>query len=920
MCVVGAIGVGVCTGSITSSVDVSQYVASPVAWGTVFVGFAFLALLAVGSFGSVRDHLQESLDELQRRTDELEAANRELHDRIGAHARIEWELAASEDRYRAVVEDQTELVCRCAPDGTVSFVNRAYCQYFGRSEEELIGRKFMPLIPEEDQPGVREYFRSLSPENPVATHERRVILPDGDVRWQRWTNRAIVDDAGEVIEFQGTGRDVTEQKRAEAALREEKDRAQQYLDVASVMLVVIDAQQRVTLINRKGRQILGRSCDEIVGRNWFDLAIPERERETVKRVFDRLMAGEIEPIEDFENHVVTARGEERVIAWHNTVLRDPSGKIVGTLASGEDVTQRRHAEQELERHRRHLEELIEERTAELNAANESLLSEISERRQAENDLAVFKWFTEAAGESLGMADLEGNITYANEALCRLLGEDTREDAIGHNVREYYPEAALDFLNGTVLPAVMSDGQWSGELPLRSRKGKVTDCIQAVFLIRDEQGEPQYLANVLTDITDRKRMEKELERHRDRLAELVRERTAELSRVNAQLRCDIDHRRRVEQKLRESETRARALIDTAPNIILHLTPDHRIVEFNPEAERLLGRRREEVLGKNYLELFVPRQARDAIAADIEKVLGGEPTRGYENPLRARDGSERAFVWSVNRMLDSSGQPAGIVAVGQDITERERAEDRLREMETQLAHVARLSTMGEMVAGIAHEVNQPFYAILNFAKAGRNVLAANDAPDLDGLRDWFEEIAASATQAGDIIQRLQGFVRRTEPVRRSESIGQIIEESVQLVGFEIRRCRIEVGVDVAEGLDNVDVDRVEIQQVLVNLLRNACEAMDRPKIQRRRISVRARAADGAVEVAVSDTGLGLPDGVGAKVLDAFVTTKPDGLGMGLAISKTIVEAHGGKLQAAPPGDGGATFRFTLPVAEEARNHDA
>jgi two-component system sensor kinase FixL len=228
------------------------------------------------------------------------------------------------------------------------------------------------------------------------------------------------------------------------------------------------------------------------------------------------------------------------------------------------------------------------------------------------------------------------------------------------------------------------------------------------------------------------------------------------------------------------------------------------------------------------------------------------------------------------------------------------------------------MGEMVAGIAHEVSQPLYSVVNFAKASRNVLAGEGPPNLDELRQWNDEIATAAARAGEILRRLRSFARRAEPEYTRASIHELIEEAVELVAFEARGRQVAVELKLCEAAAPVDLHRVQIQQVLVNLLRNAYEAIEQVSVEVRRVTIRTRAAGQFVEVSVADSGPGLSPDQQLRMFEPFVTTKPDGLGMGLAISKTIVEAHGGTLWATSNPGGGAVFHFTLPVATSGRTH--
>jgi two-component system sensor kinase FixL len=244
-------------------------------------------------------------------------------------------------------------------------------------------------------------------------------------------------------------------------------------------------------------------------------------------------------------------------------------------------------------------------------------------------------------------------------------------------------------------------------------------------------------------------------------------------------------------------------------------------------------------------------------------------------------------------------------------RRTAEDQLAHLELKLAHVARLSTMGELVASIAHEVNQPLFSIVNFAKASARQLNRDEPPDADALRELNDQIAECAVRAGAIIKRLREFVSRGDPLREPADVNRLVQGVCDMMSFSLRRSGVRLDLDLAPELPQVVVDGVQIQQVLVNLLQNACEALEDVSRNERRIIIRTRHMGEFVSVVVADTGPGLPDESGINLFDSFVTTKPEGLGMGLAISRTIVEAHGGRLMAGAGEEGGAEFLFTLPI---------
>jgi PAS domain S-box-containing protein/putative nucleotidyltransferase with HDIG domain len=200
-------------------------------------------------------------------------------------------------------------------------------------------------IVEEDREKVMSSIISLTEESPVRTFENKIIRHDGKIRWIRWTDRALFDDKGQVTSCQSFGEDITDMKEAQEAIWQEKDKAQKYLDISEVIMLVLNKKGEITLINQKGNRILGYQEDELIGKNWFETCLPERNRKEIKQVFNKIMAGSTDFIEHHENPVLTRSGEKRIIAWHNTVLRDEKGNSIGILSSGEDITNRVRAEQ-----------------------------------------------------------------------------------------------------------------------------------------------------------------------------------------------------------------------------------------------------------------------------------------------------------------------------------------------------------------------------------------------------------------------------------------------------------------------------------------------------------------------------------------------------------------------------------------------
>jgi two-component system sensor kinase FixL len=263
------------------------------------------------------------------------------------------------------------------------------------------------------------------------------------------------------------------------------------------------------------------------------------------------------------------------------------------------------------------------------------------------------------------------------------------------------------------------------------------------------------------------------------------------------------------------------------------------------------------------------------------------------------------------MRSGGEPyfTGFV---RDLTEHQQTQARLQELQSELVHVSRLTAMGEMASALAHEINQPLAAISNYMKGSRRLLAGSADPNTPKIENALDRAAEQALRAGQIIRRLRDFVSRGESEKRVESLSKLIEEAGALGLAGAREQNVQLRFNLDPDADLVLADRVQIQQVLVNLFRNALEAM--AQSPRRELVANTRAGDDMIEVEVSDTGSGFQDDVIPNLFQTFFTTKEAGMGVGLSISRSIIEAHGGRMWAESNASGGATFRFTLPAADE------
>jgi two-component system, LuxR family, sensor kinase FixL len=310
----------------------------------------------------------------------------------------------------------------------------------------------------------------------------------------------------------------------------------------------------------------------------------------------------------------------------------------------------------------------------------------------------------------------------------------------------------------------------------------------------------------------------------------------------------------------------------------------------------------------IETFVHPDDRQRVVGEAKAMIVSGRVWPLEIRILRQDGQGRIIRTDGELVRDEHGEPARFIVVLSDITKAKADEARFESMAQQLRHASRLALMGELSAGIAHEVNQPLCSILNFAKACQNIFAQPVA-DLQRVREWTDAIAAAAARAGDIVRRFSGFARRSEIKLSPVSIEELVQDSLSLVRFEAQTRKVAVTTSFSEPGLQVFVHPVQIQQVLVNLLRNAIEAFGEGDNHTARVRVAVTAAGNEVHVSVTDNGAGLSPAQVPSLFSAFVTTKPDGLGLGLAISKTIVESYGGRIWAQSNPEGGAAFHFTL-----------
>jgi len=511
--------------------------------------------------------------------------------------------------------------------------------------------------------------------------------------------------------------------------------------------------------------------------------------------------------------------------------------------------------------------------------NHRLKSEIKQRRRTEAEMRKLSSAVEQTADPVIITDREGLIEYVNPAFERITGF-RRDEAIGCK-----PNIVKSGIHDQEFYKRLWDTITRGEafretLVNRRKDGKLFYEEKSITPVRDEKGEIAHFVSSGKDVTERKRAETALQNERNFIS---------------------------------------AILDIVGALIVVLDTEGRIVRFNRTCEQITGYSFSEVKNLPFWDLFLISEEIDSVKGTFRELQAGHFPNERENYWVTKDKQRRLIHWANTTLVNQNGEVEYIIGTGIDITERRQAEERARQRQEQLAHVARVNTIGEMASGLAHEISQPLTAIVNYTDGCIRRLREERFDPAELLKAMMQ-VAAQAKRAGDVIQHVRSFITKREPQCLAAEINLVVEQAVALAEIEIAKNGVVIRMDLANDLPAIYVDGIQIQQVILNLLRNATEAMAESAPDTRKLTIRTSLTNGAdhngdgIEVAVSDTGPGLSPESAERIFEPFFTTKPDGMGMGLAISRTIVEAHGGRLWASANPDQGISFCFTLPLEHD------
>ncbi|HPY49966.1 MAG TPA: PAS domain S-box protein [Sedimentisphaerales bacterium] len=768
----------------------------------------------------------------------------------------------AEEAYRTLVDHSLQGLV-VIQDERIVFANRAMSRISGYTVEEILAKSpeemWDFIHPEDRQRVVDNHHARLDGEPLPENYEFQIVRKDGTVRW--------VELHACRIEYRGRPAihaacaDVTERVLAQNALRQSEAQTHALLDAIPDLIFRLGADGAVRDCRAAKSQVLFFPPDEFTGKR-IDEVLPNAVSRSLMALIGQAL--ETGQIQTFEYQLQTPTGicdeECRVVACGEHEV----------IAIVRDISARKRAE--------HLSRITHDLVVRLNTVEEVrkgarlCLEAAIEASRA--DCGGVYLADEASGEMkllthCGMSgDLAPNVlcVSVSSAQMRLLAQGK---AVYFGVDERH-------------------------MPLSPAQRKAGLCAYAALPIRDERA----LAGVLAIASNR-------------CDAVPRQARPALETIAAQMGTTLA-RLRAEEASIASERNYREIFNAANEVIfVHDPVAGTILDANRTGLEMFGYSYEELQHMNVGDLRAEPLADSAAATRkwFAKAIQDGP-QVLEWLCRRKDGD--CFWAEVNLKQARIGGHDRILAVARDITERVQAARAAENHRVELTRAWHANTLGEMASGLAHELNQPLCAIVNYA-GGCLRLAGREPVDMETLRNSIGQIADQAERAAGIIKRIRGLVAKREPRRARIDVRDALDEAMSTVETEIARLGITVVRDLAENLPIVRADAVGVQQVVLNLVRNAMEAMSSTRAPSRTLTLSTRTVEngGEIEVAVADTGRGLSSQLTERVFDSFFTTKDKGLGIGLSLSRRIIEAHGGRLWAQSDGGSGAVFRFTLPA---------
>ena len=783
-----------------------------------------------------------------------------------------------ENDLNRVVDLLPGLVWTALPDGQVDFLNQRWSKYTGLSVAEACGEGWQTAIHPDDLPELLNRWRSILASNASGEMEARLRRSDGEYRWFLFRTRPLADASGQVAKWCGLNIDIEEVRQAEEALDARERHFKLIFDGLPALIILMNPEGDLLRANRHCLEFFRATLEELQGRGQVHSYHPDDR--------PRVLAAWKKALETGQPYVSEGlrRRADGVYRWFHTrglPLRDTEGRIVLWYSLATDVDDQKRAEALLAGEKRVLE----------MAAGSHSMSEILEAlcQLVENT-------TSGCYCSVALVDASG--TRLEHGAAPSLPASFISSIVGRPVNvDSDPSSMAVHLNEQVLaPDLRSETRWASHTwypmalthglqacwatPISSGAGKV---LGAFAIYYNEPRTPTSLdQSLIEQITH--------------IASIAIERTQR------------------DAMLRRSEallTQAQRLSSTCSFSWRVATEE---ITWSEEAIRIFELDQAAPVTNELFRSRVHPEDFPLLREMVEQARGGNSIDfEYEHRLLMPDHSVKHVNMVCEGIRDQDGQLEYIAAV-QDVTQRRRSEEALAKARSELARVARVTSMGALTASIAHELNQPLSGIITNASTCLRMLAANP-PNVDGALETARRTIRDGNRASDVITRLRALFSKKDATTEPVDLNEATREVIALLRSELQRSRVILQAELNDDLPSVIGDRVQLQQVILNLLRNASDAMSGVDDRPRQLVIRtARDEDDRVRLTVRDTGVGFDPQAVDRLFDAFYTTKNDGMGIGLSVSRSIIESHHGRLWAEPNDGPGATFSFYVPQRSE------
>jgi PAS domain S-box-containing protein len=1014
----------------------------------------------------VESWTDRGLFDAEGRLIEIQSVGREITEQRAA----ERALLASEERFRTIVEDQVEFITRFGSDFRFTFVNLAFARHLGRERESMLGATVLNFMTDQQAAQFRAQLAALTPEQPTVTYEMEGTDSLGRQRIEEWTDRALFDSKRRLVEYQSVGRDITDQRQAELALRESEERYRAVVQDQTEVIGRFDADFKLTFANQAHCRLLGRGIDELIGVDFFD-SVPEPLASELRQ--DLLALTPENPVHVGENEKVLSSGERRWFAWTNRALFDDGERLLGYQAVGRDITEQKQAEWALRDSEAAMRVIAEgvpvplaiarldapeilftnERSAETfglsvgpqakqiaqawveggdrerminclrtegrvdgfeakmrridgefvwilfsartmsyrgQPAFVAVMTDITDRRRMEEALraseARLAAFMQHAPVGMYLKSVDGRYVMANPEMAKVFGVPA-EEAIGRSVADFLPADEAAMIRGYDQRIIESGEQHVVEEFLEGYDAFAWTMVIR-FPVRDGSGRITHIGGFDVDITAQKRAEQALRASEARLAafmqhapvgmylkdvdgryvlansemgkvfgrpaqemigrrvedclaerdlSLVRRADDEVLRTGGPVlveeytpdlvayrwslvfrfplrdpRGNITHiggfhvdntaQKRAEAALRESEQRFRRFAEAhpVPLVVLRLR-DTSVLFMNPAYVSMFGYPEPELSALDKHELWADPTERLPYLEHLR--VHGE-VRDHEVMLKRRDGT--IFPASMSsRLLEYAGEPALVTSVI-DLSRQKEAEAEVERQREALHQSEKLAALGSLLAGVAHELNNPLSVVVGYSSMLEEL-----APD-EASRRRAERVHAAADRCARIVKAFLAMARQKPPKFGPVAPNQVMESALELAAYGLRTADIEVVKVLDPDLPPVWGDADQLHQVFTNLIVNAQHALQQKTNGPRRLLLRSRVRRGAVELTVGDNGPGMSPDVRKRIFEPFFSTKPQGMGtgVGLSLCHGIVTAHEGRIVVVTTEGKGSRFRVVLP----------